>query len=804
MVRICTQEYTEENLELFQNYNFELHPFQKWNIFALVNNYHTLITSHTGGGKTLCCFHPIEDAVKRGKKVIYTSPVKALTNQKYNEFTKKYPHISFGIITGDIPNFNTDADVILMTAEILRNILLNGNKNTYKLNIELNDIEYIIHDEIHYLNDSGRGSSYEQMVLLTPKHVRLIMLSATIDKPEVLAQWIEKVTNREVYLTGTKKRLIPLEYYSYITCPNVKNQEIQKKCQKKIFLMKDVNNSFNRENYLKLKDIKNTLNKEKIQVSKPLIVNELVKFLFTHVKTGNDFEPSETNEINLFPAIYFVFSRKQTEYLASIVNISLFGDGSNDQIFCYEVEKRCREILSSKLTNFEEYMNLPEFLKIKKLLTKGVCYHHSGCIPIFKEMIEILFSEGKIKLLFSTETLSVGINMSVRAVIFDSFYKFDSNGGRLLLPSEVTQIAGRSGRQGIDKKGVIFYIANSRDFPLEHEFNNLLNGPPQSLTSKFKITYNLLLSFEDNGELINFINSSMVSSEQGKMLIEFENELELLNKISYEPLTISEDIIFEYSKLDDKNGNQRKKIQKMIETYPGIDKDIKIWNSIRDNKHKKELINDKINSLSIDNILYPYRQILNKFLCDGDNIKSHIASNIHEFHPLAFTDLLIKSNFFDNLTAIDLICVFSCLTDFSFLKEEVSLSSIIPSNINLQLKNTLIELEKEYKTYIDMENKFKIYDTVYPALSYDLILPIQKWCSSENMEECNMVIGELGVNTGEIFLGEFIKTMLKIKNISNDLYKLAIDLGKITFAQKLEEIPNLIMKYIIINQSLYI
>ena len=228
MVYICPQIYEESKYdEHFKKYPFELSSFQKYAIHSIEENKHILITAHTGSGKTLPAEHAIQKFCKMGKKVIYTSPIKSLSNQKFNEFTKKFPETSFGILTGDI-KFNPEADCLIMTTEILRNNLFQqktkeqGNEKQI-LQFEMdtqNDLGCVIFDEIHYINDKERGRIWEETIMMLPQHVLIVMLSATINKAEQFAKWVEKVKEREVWLSSTDKRVVPLTHFSYITLRN--------------------------------------------------------------------------------------------------------------------------------------------------------------------------------------------------------------------------------------------------------------------------------------------------------------------------------------------------------------------------------------------------------------------------------------------------------------------------------------------------------------------------------------------------------------------------------------------------------
>ena len=215
--------------EYFSEYPFQLSTFQKWAISGIIEEKNILITAHTGSGKTLPAEFAIKYFTKQGKKVIYTTPIKALSNEKFNDLQKKFPDISFGILTGDI-KYNPDADVLIMTTEILYNtlfqkiILENDEEKNY--NVELNfdidiqrELSMVVLDEIHYINDCDRGRIWEETIMTLPNHVQILGLSATIDKPDKFCNWMEKVTQRETWFCPNKKRVVPLTHYSFITYP---------------------------------------------------------------------------------------------------------------------------------------------------------------------------------------------------------------------------------------------------------------------------------------------------------------------------------------------------------------------------------------------------------------------------------------------------------------------------------------------------------------------------------------------------------------------------------------------------------
>ena len=222
MVKLCNNQYPNDSKyeTYFESYPYPLSDFQKYAIEAIVEGQHVLVTAHTGSGKTLPAEFAIEHFVKKGKRVIYTSPIKALSNQKYSEFSKKYPHISFGLMTGDI-KINPDADVLIMTTEILMNALFLQTQNdnieqtsSLQFQIDINaDLACVVFDEVHYINDADRGQTWEKTILMLPKQIQMVMLSATIDAPERFTKWAERGDeSKEVYLASPHHRVVPLTH----------------------------------------------------------------------------------------------------------------------------------------------------------------------------------------------------------------------------------------------------------------------------------------------------------------------------------------------------------------------------------------------------------------------------------------------------------------------------------------------------------------------------------------------------------------------------------------------------------------
>ena len=829
MVILCKDTFTQNELykNHFDKFPFELSDFQKYSIQAILEGNHILVTAHTGSGKTLPAEFAIEYFISQGKKVIYTSPIKALSNQKFYEFSKKFPHISFGILTGDI-KFNPEADVLIMTTEILRNTLLqktinmNNNNECVPLQFEMdfeNELTAVVFDEIHYINDLDRGKVWEETIMMLPSHIQFIMLSATIDKSEIFAQWIEDVkTNEEyqkkVYLAPTNHRVVPLKHYFYTTMPqgpfkNIKDKEFIKFINEflhKPIALKNETTNYHKENHEKIRKLLNYIQKNNCHIKPAFVLNEITKYL---------------NQNDMLPAICFVFSRKLVERYAQMINVSLFEENST---IPSTIKRECEQILR-KLPNFKEYLNLPEFDMITRLLEKGVAIHHSGIMPIFREMIELLFSKGYIKLLFATETFAVGINMPTKTVIFTGFDKFNGTSMRMLYPHEYTQMAGRAGRRGLDTIGHVIHLNNMFELPYSKDYEQMITGNPQLLQSKFQISYNLVLNFlQFNNNTLDFANKSMCNGEIEKNITGIEEHIiTLKNNLekkytnpTYQYVITNKDTFEKYIQLNEdlKTSKQkaRKQIQRTLENISNGDKQFKNhleqFNTIINGKKEIQDYEERIVSLkqyfqssfnNITSFLQCYHFI------DNDNKtteKGVIATYIQETHCLAFTVLLVNSNYFNDFSSYEIAAILSCFSNIRIKEDnKIHNTSTLTSNTNLNI--LLNNMKNIYENYNSEELRYNIETNDSSLYIFELVNPILNWCESENEQSCKEIIKKCEYDF-EIFTGEFIKAILKINNMVNELKNVAEFLGNVELLHKLVEIPELTLKFIATNQSLYI
>jgi superfamily II RNA helicase len=337
---------------------------------------------------------------------------------------------------------------------------------------------------------------------MLPDNIQMIMLSATLDNANKLGDWIEEIKKRKVLITGTEKRVVPLNHYAYMCYPESIFDKMKDKSM--AFSIRNLNNSlipismnekdFNEENRLRLyKAIKYT-QQNKFFSKKKFVLNEVSKHLVSK---------------QLLPAIFFVFSRKGVMNAAHEIEVNLFEEG---ETLCSTVDKECEKILC-RLPNGKEYMELNEYNEIIRLLRKGVGVHHSGILPIFREMIEQLYGKGYIKILFATETFSVGINMPTRTTVFTSLEKFDGVYQRLLKSHEYSQMAGRAGRRGMDDIGTVIHLVSMTNVITDysqHQYKNMITGLPQKLESKFNLNFMLVL------HLLHELETEKISSNEYK------------------------------------------------------------------------------------------------------------------------------------------------------------------------------------------------------------------------------------------------------------------------------------------------
>jgi superfamily II RNA helicase len=470
------------------DYTFPLDPWQQQAVLAIHRGDNILVTAKTGSGKTLVGEYQIAYSLKQHKRVFYTTPIKSLSNQKYNDLKHLFPNNSVGIMTGDIKS-NPEADIVVMTTEILRNLLFKEHTVTATIGtagaISMKDVDAVVFDEVHYINDPDRGHVWEETLILLPPQIHLILLSATIDAPELFAGWLGKAKNHPIVLLKTTHRIVPLTHGIYDTSQSpvpllsLKNgDEAPYTGQTYLAWLRS------REKHLKDADDW----KAKVDTAKRAgdslagSAHKVKLQSFTH--SLNECV-STLKDKDLLPALFFIFSRKECERYANQITGSLI-----DSTQAASVKHIIKFHLHKYATTLE---TLPQYHQITSLLERGIAFHHSGLLPLLKEIVEILFAKGFIKVLFCTETFAVGLNMPARTVVFLDLKKpGDGTGFRPLRPDEYIQMAGRAGRRGKDTRGIVLYLP-ARDPVEPQELQAILSGKLLPLESRLQFHYDFIL-----------------------------------------------------------------------------------------------------------------------------------------------------------------------------------------------------------------------------------------------------------------------------------------------------------------------
>ena len=523
------------------------------------------------------------------------------------------------------------------------------------------------------------------------------------------------------------------------------------------------------------------LTNQNIRVSRKHVLNQLCFTL---------------REKEMFPCLCFVFSRKQVEEMAKEITTPLFETGEKD----YEIEPICRQLLVSRVKNWKEYVMLPEYSFYLDLLHKGIGIHHAGMLPIFREMIEILYDKKYIQLLFATETFAIGLNMPTKTVCFSSLYKHDGYSQRLLYPHEFIQMSGRAGRRNIDTIGHVILLTNLFDPPETSAYNKLLNSPPKILKSKFKIGYSLLLHNTNKEELIEFANKSLMSKDIINQITYSENRIMECMK-EMEQYSINTEICSLYKSYKEQlhflKNSKKTQIYDLIKRLEldvpniqtqmdGFERVLILEKEVETNKHNKEYAEKYI--LSQINCIY---SILNE---NGFFEEKNIAKSINEIHPLVFTDLLIHLDWFDNYSTSDIFSILSCFYDVKVQDDYKLFKPVL-------LKEEIQFINERIHYYMDKEYNYGLSSYTQECIQYDMMEYIQGWLKCHD-EPSTLSLLEMLKKEKNIFSGDFIKCCLKLVNVAREIDSLSdLHLG---LRKKLREGSDLLLKFICTNESLYL
>ncbi len=446
--------------------------FQQEAIDFINQGFSVLVSAPTGAGKTAIAEHVIENAINTHGGVIYTAPIKALSNQKFRDFQGQFKE-NIGILTGDV-SLNASAPVLIMTTEIFRNKILDEPESLKKYN-------WVIFDEVHYIDNPERGTVWEESLIFMPHHINILALSATIPNIKQFASWIESVHSKPVKVVIEDRRPVPLHFF--YQCHN--------------------------EIYDNIHRIRNT------RQFKPNKLHSLINYI--RDKDG-------------LPAIYFVFGRRRAEDLA----FELLGYN-----FLTSSEKEQITTLFNDLCIRFDLKHERSAQTMFPLIQRGIAYHHAGMLPTLKEVIERLFTSRLLKVIFTTETFALGINMPSRSVAFDELRKFYGRYIRNLKTRDFYQMAGRAGRRSIDSEGFVYCRVNLRRIGLE-DVKKIILSPPEEVRSQLNSSYATILNLYERyrNEIFkvypySFHYFQSHKNEQREALRLIEAKLNLLKEMDY-------------------------------------------------------------------------------------------------------------------------------------------------------------------------------------------------------------------------------------------------------------------------------
>lgn len=486
---------------------FELDEFQKDACNYINDGKSVVVCAPTGAGKTVIAQHAIHRALEEGKRIFYTTPLKALSNQKYYDFSEKYGYDKVGLLTGDT-SLNRSGQIVVMTTEVFRNMLYGTNFGSVSDNMQ--DVKYVVLDEVHYMNDEQRGTVWEESIIYCPTNVQIIALSATVANADELTSWINTVHSK-TELVDTDFRPVPLRFFYFDSSQPTKLLPLLTPSGQLNSKIKPERRVFGR----------------KFQ-NKKSYVKDIIRNL-------------EHN--NMLPAIYFTFSRRKCdEQMEKCASLELVTKDERAQI---------QQVIDEYIA---ENPHLYNNKHIEYLLC-GVASHHAGLLPAWKGLVERLFQKGLIKVVFATETLAAGINMPARSTVISATSKRTDSGHRMLTASEFLQMSGRAGRRGMDEIGYVTIVGTQ--FQTPEEVAELVLSDANPLESRFSPSYSMVLnllqrfSLDEAKELILKSFGYFSSETRLKPLLKIKDQIstEVAEREFVCPYNLSDTELHEYDKL---------------------------------------------------------------------------------------------------------------------------------------------------------------------------------------------------------------------------------------------------------------
>lgn len=794
-------------------YTFPLDPFQQHAISAISKDENVLVCAKTGSGKTLVGEYQIYHSLSKGKRVFYTTPIKSLSNQKFHDLKTLFKDNSVGIMTGDI-KFCPDAQIVIMTTEILRNLLYKKGTTTENIgltaSISMDNLDAVIFDECHYINDKDRGKIWEETMILLPPQINLVMLSATLDHPEYFANWLGILKQKPIHLIETQYRIVPLTH-------NLLDLTY------KLIPVMDAKESYNEKTYIDwlrtqqgIQDDKKAFQKKvkdaRISGFEGTVEGKIHSYSFVH-------QMNETIRMlekeKLLPALFFILSRKQCEVYANKVNGSLLDSSDTAAV---------KHIISFHLhRHMKELEKVPQYHQIYDLLCRGIAFHHSGLLPLLKEITEILFSKGFVKIMFCTETFAVGLNMPTKTVLFAGFKKYDDqlDRMRILRTDEYIQMAGRAGRRGKDDKGIVIYLPDRE--PVEpSEMKAMMKGSKPPIQSRMDFHYDFILKTIQSSEpgkplkWLSIMEQSYWFQQRQKQITSLDIDIKKcenkLNEIKLENLFFTGcDTRFDLEqKIKQTVNAERKAIQRQLDILKNKQFGPK-WTTAWTNYNLVKKIQKELYELTEDKyILESHQESITpavKFLhtigyINNDDpqtlknenltLKGILATEVNEGHQILMTELYTMEHL-HNLSGEEIITV---LGYFMEEKETDNNPSISELNISDNVRNVLVEIKKIAQDYQLIEDDIGYVIQDYWKTGTQIIEPMRRWIEGEN---ASIICQEYG-----LFEGNFIRSVMKMANMLDEVLAMATYCQHIEQVDKIMKVRQKIIRDIVISDSLYL
>lgn len=735
--------------EMF-GFPFELDDFQKDACKCIENKESVVVCAPTGAGKTVIAEFAIQLALKNDERIFYTTPLKALSNQKFYDFSQKYGADKVGLLTGD-SSYNRNAQIVVMTTEVFRNMLYCTNFGSVTDNMQ--KVRYVVLDEVHYMNDEQRGTVWEESIIYCPTDVQIIALSATVANADKLTEWINTVHSKTT-LINTDFRPVPLRYYYFDSSQ-----------PDRILPLLSPGGGLNKKIRPEKRDFRRGPRGKASQKSH---VREVVRNLH-----NND----------MLPAIYFTFSRKKCdEQMEKCGSLDLVTPQEQE-----EIKKFIDEYISE---NIYLYNN-----KHIEYLLQGVASHHAGLLPSWKILVEKLFQKGLIKVVFATETLAAGINMPARSTVISSISKRTDSGHRTLTPSEFLQMSGRAGRRGMDEVGYVTIVGTPYQSP--QEVADLVLSDANPLESRFSPSYSMVLnllqrfSLDEAKELIlksfGYFSSSTRLSGLQFLLDENKRKIDEASEFKC-PYNYSIDDLMTFNKVRDNYIQNKRTLKTMYKQEKGkkrplpsegveFEKFVKeLLNKMHSykcghcNRYKKHMkvvdLIERFNKRGAQirkeiemqkdlfwNKFLAHRQVLIEYGYLKDDYPTEsgkTASQIRSENELFISEIMF-SGILEGLTPAELASVICAVTT-----EDVRADMYLHLPLSLPVKKVLNKVKDIKRKLERIQSDNNVEDALYINSYYCPL--IELWVIGEDWEE---IMNQAG-DTGE---GDVVRTFKRVVDV---------------------------------------